>query len=204
MLRFAHSYEQIHLALSIVFLQFFCFGSSVIGGRTTYLPILIEVDVTWLGHTHCVQAGYVRFWVKAESTISWASLAHDSKAIGCREWHKNVTSSNQAMCNVWLNEGGATAFKQLGQALQQYGYLVMEFSDESNFVSQRLTFGDAIRISSPISLIWWRKLIFVTQYAWKIVTNKSVLVGKGMRFMVMDYIITQSCDIGWRPFSSPN
>jgi hypothetical protein len=31
-------------------------------------------------------------------------------------------------------------------SLQQYGYLVTEFNDESNFVSERFTLGDAIRM----------------------------------------------------------
>jgi hypothetical protein len=38
--------------------------------------------------------------------------------------------------------------------LQQYGYLVTEFSDETHFVTHMSSFGDAIHLLSHIGLSW--------------------------------------------------
>ena len=43
---------------------------------------------------------------------------------------------------------------QTTHTLQQYGYLVTEFSDEPHFVTQVSSLCDAIHLLSPIGLSW--------------------------------------------------
>ena len=51
----------------------------------------------------------------------------------------NISEMNTICCEV---------------SLQQYEYLVTQFSHETNFVSKKSTSGDAIHLLSPIGLSW--------------------------------------------------